>query len=493
LFPSDPIAHHAANRPGEIGLHFESERFTWAALEESVRRASAFLDDTLPAGATVLLQGWNDPLFIILREAIYRTGRAYGAISPQASAKEIDHLLRLTQADLFLREADGQPHNAGNSGPKTLDWRTPLSRAPRQITDRRDQARTLLFTSGTTGLPKACVRPVSADQSRIESMVKTFRLRAEQNHLVATPLYHSGPTIFQRTHMALGSTTFLDRKFNPEAVWQHAAAAEAHTAFFVPTHYHRLLHADSGLPAQNIEAWWIAGAPASAALKQRIIQRIGPGRLWEFLGSSETGTMAVMAPEEHLARPGSVGKPPPGVSIRILDETGAAMPAGETGLIYVFNHMLMAGYLGEDGSAALWTDGYLSVGDIGHLDADGYLYLSDRRTDLIISGGVNVYPAEVEAVLESYPGIHEACVVGTGDEEWGARVVAVLVADASFHPEDPGAVDAFAAFLRTELAPAKRPKHWEFWNEIPHNAIGKPLRTEVRRRLAMQAPLTEGG
>lgn len=474
MLPADPIAHHAAAAPEAIAIHFGDERYTWRALEEQMRRAAAFLDGAAPAGATIVVQGWNHPYFILLREAVFRTGRTFAAVSPAATDVELGHVLRLTGAVAFLRGPDlhptAHPHAA---------WGEAFTGSARAAPDRRAQANNLLLTSGTTGLPKGCLRSVAADATRMQSMVAAFGLRPDQTHLVATPLYHSGPSIFQRTHLALGSPLYLTAKFDPAQVWRLAAEGAANTAFFVPTHYHRLLRSDPGLTTDNIETWWIAGAPAGTPLKEAIIGRIGAGKLWEFLGSSETGTVSIMPPADHLRKRGSVGKPPPGVEVRIFDDEGRELPAGETGLIYVKSGMLMAGYLGADAPQAQRRGDYLSVGDLGRLDDDGYLYLSDRRTDLIISGGVNVYPAEVEAALLSFPGVHEAAVVGEPDEEWGARVVAVV----------SGAIDleGLQRHLGDRLSPAKRPKRIEVWPALPHNAIGKPLRSEVRKTLLGRA------
>jgi acyl-CoA synthetase (AMP-forming)/AMP-acid ligase II len=475
LFDADPIAAHAANRPQAPAIWYSDAAWTWARMESLVRSAATFFDATLAPGATVIVQGWNHPNFIALREAVYRTGRTFGALSPTAVDAEIAHVLQLTGAGLFLRAPEMQPTEAA-----ATPWDVPFLQPPEEAPVRREQANTLLLTSGTTGVPKACLRPVAADAVRMQSMVRVFNLSAAQHHLVAAPLYHSGPSIFQRTHLALGSTTSLLPKFDPAAIWRHVAAGHAQTAFFVPTHYHRLLRFDTGAPADRVDTWWIAGAPASADLKERVIKRLGEGKLWEFLGSSETGTVAVMPPGEHLRRRGSVGRPPPGVSVRILDEAGNDLPVGEVGLIYVKSAMLMDGYLGPDRRQAMWHEGFLSVGDLGRLDDDGYLYLSDRRTDLIISGGVNVYPAEVEGVLLAYPGVQEAAVVGEPDEEWGARVVAVIAGERVDR-------EALSAFLEARLSAAKRPRRIEIWPALPHNAIGKPLRAEVRRLLAERA------
>lgn len=470
--PHDPIRVYAREQPRRPALVFEGEVWSWAELDVAVDRAAAFLDAGVAAGATVAVQGWNHPVFIALREAVYRTGRTFLALSPLATNAEIAHVLRLTQAEVFLRS----PELAGCSVP-ALTWGAPFVVQARTVADRRAEAKTLLLTSGTTGLPKACVRPVQADTARMAAMTETFRLGRAQTHLVAAPLYHSGPAIFQRTHLALGCTTWLEPKFDTARVWAHVAAGHANTAFFVPTHYQKLLANDPGVSAQGIVTWWIAGAPARQALKERIIDRIGEGKLWEFLGSSETGTVSVLRPEEQRKKPGSVGRPPPNVSVRILGEDGTELPPGQVGLIYVRSPMLMTGYLAEEVASGQRRDDYLTVGDMGYLDEDGFLYLSDRRTDLIITGGVNVYPAEVEAALEALPGIKQACVVGLPDETWGSRVVAVLVV------HGPVDLDAIQTALAERLSAPKRPKQYHVWEAIPHNAIGKPLRHEVRRKL----------
>lgn len=469
LLPTDPIASFVSSIPNGIAISFGDRSVSWRELDDLTQRAATYLDLNAPENAIILLQSWNAPEFISLREAVYRTGRIFGAISPAAPDAEVAHVLALTNAALFFRS----PSISGSIPAIHLgDAFQPLAK---MVPDRRTNARTLLLTSGTTGLPKACLRPVSADFTRMQSTIASYGLHAGQKHLVATPLYHSGPSIFQRTHMALGSTTFLDEKFNAAKVWGHVARGEANTAFFVPTHFHRLLRDDPGTPAEYIQTWWMAGAPAAPALKESVIRRMGEGKLWEFLGSSETGTVSVMPPAGHLAHRGSVGQAPKGVDIRIYQDDGTPCSPGEIGLIYVKSGMLMQGYLGADAPAALWRDGYLSVGDLGYLDTDGYLYLSDRRTDLIISGGVNVYPAEVEAAILAFPGVQAAAVIGEPDAEWGATLTAVI---AEFHPLD---LEALRNHLKIRLAPAKRPKRVVVWPEIPHNAIGKPLRGEVRK------------
>jgi long-chain acyl-CoA synthetase len=217
----------------------------------------------------------------------------------------------------------------------------------------------------------------------------------------------------------------------------------------------------------------VAGAPIAADTKAQIAAWIGPGRLWEFYGSSETGTVTVIGPDEHAAHPGSVGRPPPGVSLRIDD-----------GEIYVRSASVMAGYVQDDGTIARpdERDGHVSVGDLGRVDADGWLTLVDRKHDTIISGGVNVYPAEVERALGELPDVAGAVAFGVDDPDWG-QIVAAVIAPRAGVELDPAAV---IAALRDRLAGYKLPRAIATCapDELPIGSSGKPLRRAARDRFA---------
>ncbi len=341
---------------------------------------------------------------------------------------------------------------------------------------------TVLFTSGTTGRPKACLRPEAAETARAAELTATYGLGADDVHLVACPLAHSAPGILLRAARAAGARTVVLDRFRPRGFLAAAADTGATLCFLVPTQWYRLLELP---PAERprpdaLRTAIVAGAPLAPAIKDRLLDWLGPGRLWEFYGSSETGTVSVIGPGEHRAHPGSVGRPPAGVSVRILGEDGAPVPVGHLGEVFVGSGALMAGYLDDAGGVSRPDphDGHISVGDLGRVDADGWLTLVDRKHDTIISGGSNVYPAEIEAALAEHPALAGAVVFGIDDAEWG-QVVTALIA-----PRGAAAPTAaeLTAFCRARVAGYKLPRRWAICaaDDLPIGGSGKALRRAAR-------------
>jgi long-chain acyl-CoA synthetase len=331
---------------------------------------------------------------------------------------------------------------------------------------------TLLFTSGTTGQPKACLRREAHDEARIAELTESYGLRGDDVHLIACPLAHSAPGIFLRACRRHGARTVVQSAFRAEAFVDAVRVHRASVFFLVPTQWQRLL----ALPREradwsSVRCAIVAGAPIGRDTKRRIAEWIGPGKLWEFYGSSETGTVTVIGPDEHEAHPGSVGRAPRGVSLRLHD-----------GEVFVQSDAVMAGYLQEDGAVVRpeERDGHVSVGDLGALDGE-WLTLIDRKHDTIITGGVNVYPAEVERALGELPGVAGAVVFGVDDPEWGQRVAAVIAGD-GLEPR------ALIAALRERLAGYKLPRAVALCapEDLPIGSSGKALRRAARARFAAQ-------
>ena len=326
------------------------------------------------------------------------------------------------------------------------------------------QARPMHYTSGTTGRPKGVwsgVLDAAAAQALLDEERDFWGITHTDVHLVASPLHHSAPLRFSLTTLLAGGTVVLPGRFDP-ATW--AAAVRAHrptTAFVVPAHLTRLLAAGMP-PTDSFRLLMHAGAPCPPALKRRTLDAFPPGSVWEFYGSTE-GQFTACSPADWQARPGTVGRARPG---RVLsaDADGhlwCAVPA----------HARFSYWRDPLRTASAWRGDAFTVGDLGRVDADGYVYLDGRRDDLLISGGVNVYPAEVEAVLESCPGVQEVAVFGLPDDRWGQRVCAAVVGSA-----DEQQLRAWAA---GHLAPAKRPKQYLWLDELPRTSTGKVRRVAL--------------
>jgi long-chain acyl-CoA synthetase len=437
--------------------------------------------------------------FVAARDAVTAAGAMLVPINPKLTAPEVRYILehcgaQVVFAQSSLLEVARRAAPAGarvveigagsNGGEGATD---PSAIDPRAI-DPRAIGATLIYTSGTTGRPKGCVRTDAQETARAEEIIATYGLGPHDVHLVACPLAHSAPGIFLRAGRRVGATTVLLPKFEPRAFLAAAATHKASIFFLVPTQYERLL----ALPDTERHRWdlsslraaIVAGAPIAIETKRRLVDWWGEGVLWEFYGSSETGTISVLRPEDQLARPHSVGRPAPGVRLRVLRDDGEPVQVGEVGEIHVDSPAVMSGYLDPCTGRAIEPDpnaSGLSVGDLGRLDEGGYLYLVDRKHDTIITGGVNVYPAEVERALGEHPDVISAVVAGVPDPAWGQRVAALV----AWRPGGSADEHALRAFLRERLAPFKIPKQIEFAaaDDIPIGSSGKPLRREAARRL----------
>ena len=347
-----------------------------------------------------------------------------------------------------------------------------------------------LYSSGTTGKPKGIRRPLpeatpdAVSRAVSHGRAERFGIPAGAGaHLVVAPLYHSAPNMNAIGALHLGHTVVLAGRFDPvrtlELIGQHRIT----TSFMVPLMFHRLLTIDSAkrdrYDVSSLQAVMHSGAPCPAHTKKAIIDWFGPV-VYEYYGSSETGIATVIDSHQWLQRPGSVGKPAAGIGIKIFTPAGDEQPTGQTGEIFVKGGTPFR-YRGKEAeTAAQWRGEFYSAGDIGYLDVDGYLFMRDRRTDLIISGGVNIYPAEVEAALSSEPTIADVAVIGVPDPEWGQKVMAVVQLVAG-EPGDETAVARLLEHSRSHLARFKIPRDILFWDEFPRTPTGKISRSSIRR------------
>lgn len=338
------------------------------------------------------------------------------------------------------------------------------------------RGRPMHCTSGTTGVPKGVWSGLltQADAAALVAEERAlWGFSADDVNLVLSPLYHSAPLRFAMGTILAGGRIVIPGPFDPAAVTAAIEAERPTTMFCVPTHLQRLFahwdqHGTPDLSCFRLVAH--AGAPCPTEVKHRLIETFPPGSTWEFYGSTE-GQFTACRSEEWLERPGTVGRARPGRTLS-TDPDGTIWCA-----VPQFARFTYFG--APEKTAAAWrttpAGPAFSVGDLGRLDADGYLYLDGRREDLIISGGVNVYPTEVEQVLGTCPGVVDVAVYGVDDPQWGQRVCAAVVVSADGPTED-----GLRAFAREQLAPPKRPKDYRFLRELPRTLTGKVLRTELR-------------
>ncbi|HEX4905975.1 MAG TPA: AMP-binding protein [Acidimicrobiales bacterium] len=367
------------------------------------------------------------------------------------------------ERDELLADAEPTLVVTGDDGLAALLAGSPTELAPAPL------GRPMQYTSGTTGRPKGVWSGV-LDEADALALVQEERdawgFDARDVHLVVSPLHHSAPIRFSSgTLLAGGDVVVLDR-FDVggfgAAVRQHGPS----TAFLVPTHLQRLLREPVDLASFRLVAH--AGAPCSEPLKRAALAAFPPGAVWEFYGSTE-GQFTVCGPDEWLDRPGTVGRARPGRTLSVDPD----------GVIWceVPRWSRFEYWRDPARTAAAWRGDAFSVGDVGRLDADGYLFLDGRRDDLIISGGVNVYPLEVEQAIQRHPGVEDVAVFPVDDDDWGQRVCAAVVGDVD--------LDALHAWLRTQVAPYKLPKQLLAMEELPRTSTGKVRRSLLAAELGL--------
>ncbi len=335
------------------------------------------------------------------------------------------------------------------------------------------RARPMHVTSGTTGTPKGVasglLSPADA-RALLDEERELWGFTATDVNLVLSPLYHSAPLRFAMGTLLAGGRVVVPGPFDPVAVTEAIERDRPSTMFCVPAHLQRLFthwdaHGWPDLGSFRLVAH--AGAPCPDHLKERLIEVFPAGSTWEFYGSTE-GQFTSCRSEEWLSRRGTVGRARPGRSLRV-DEDGLLWCA-------VPEHARFTYFGAPEKTAEAWRDGpdgpEFTVGDLGRIDTDGYVYLDGRREDLVISGGVNVYPAEVENVLAEHPGVSDVAVYGVTDAHWGQRVCAVVVGTAT--------TEDLRAWAAERLSPPKRPKDYAFAETIPRTLTGKILRRALR-------------
>ncbi len=351
----------------------------------------------------------------------------------------------------------------------------------------RRQSENIVYTSGTTGRPKGAVRDMAAyGVVEFAQILERLPLKMGERHLVVSPIYHSGGQIFSLMETALGSTLYLAEEFDAESTLAQMHDEAINTIFLVPTMLRKILELGDGLHERygvpSLRGILCGAAPFPEALRRRAVERFGAEVIHDFYGATEIGWITVINGQEMKERPGSVGRPLAGQEVRILDEDGQEMDTGEVGTIYVRNHHLMGGYLkNEEATEEIRRGGWMTVDDLGYVDEEGYLYLAGRVRDMVISGGVNIYPAEIENVLMEHPAVREIAVIGVDDEAWGEALVAVVVVEEGEGIDEQGLVD----YAKERLTDYKVPRRWERVEELPRNPTGKVLKRELRERFEM--------
>jgi long-chain acyl-CoA synthetase len=473
---------------------------------ELVRRANhvsnALVDCGLSVGDVVAYALPNDVDIVVWQLATSQSGFRSLALNPTLSAREVSAILDHADARALVVHgslAGNVPATdeigahtvriaVGSGIPDFVDDSEFLGSASGEPPANRILGAPINYSSGTTGRPKGIWRPAPRiDPSRAADAMKTFG-RAfsftpmEGVHLVSAGMHHGGCQGFYLGALNIGQALAIMGKFDPEQVLGVIERCRVTTAYMVPTQFVRLLRLPEDVRAKydvsSLEVVVHSAAPCPADIKRQMMEWWGP-IVWETYGGME-GPATIAKPHRWLEKPGTVGRAIRGVRLKILDDDGNEVSPNQPGHIYIENDSPRFEYRNDpDATAAAYRGNAFTLGDIGHVDEDGYLFISDRVRDIIISGGVNIYPAEVEAVLLQHPHVADVAVIGIPDAEWGEQVRAVVQPTGSRDPSQEFS-DELIAFCRDRLAGFKCPRTVEFRSELPRTEAGKLVKRLIR-------------
>jgi long-chain acyl-CoA synthetase len=491
------IAAIAAVEPDRTALVHEDGRTTFSELDTAANRwACVFADAGVGQGDRVAVMLTNRPETFAVWNGAARLGALIVPVSYRSTAPEAAYLVTDSEAAAFVHEDAALARTVGAAAPKVqaalhVDDERVANAPTTPPTEEFLGARVIQmnYTSGTTGRPKGISRPVPAPtrEAAPEPFAEFWGFGRDDVHLLCGPAYHTAPGNYAQMHLVEGGSVVIMRRFDAESCLALIETQRVSTSHMVPANFVRLLEADwSAYDRSSIRRILHAAAPCPVSLKEQILRVFPPDTVWEYYGASE-GMATVISPSEWRKKPGSVGKPFPGIEITVLDDDGQELPAGDVGEVYVSS---LPGYEFSylhhpDKEAPAGGPGRFSVGDLGWLDEDGYLFLADRRVDLVISGGVNIYPAEIEQCLMEHPDIVDLAVFGLPDDRMGQRVHAVVELR-------HGAVedsDGLLGFCADRLARFKHPRSIELVAELPREPNGKVLKRQLREaRMQAGAP-----
>ena len=501
----DPLTLHAQAQPTKTAVIEGDRQLDFAKFEALTNRyAHALVGLGVEAGTKVVWSGRNSLEVVTLIAAIRKAGGVGVPLNYRLAPEEASYVVANCDATVALFDAEQTDQLAQAASEvdsvsawvvfRTGDTPTPpwaqrldelaadQPTDPAQVRGEHLAAGTAMFyTSGTTGKPKGVVRGPT-DPDLLGALVMEIGFRPDDVYLTTGPLYHSGPQSFMLIVQQLGGTVIVQNRFDPrrwlELVEQHRVT----TTFSAPTPIRRVvdLSADviEGFDTSSMQRLVANAAPWPFDLKRRYVEAFGEGSLFEVYGSTELGVDTILRPEDQMRKPGSCGRPAPGVEVGLFDVTGEQVTEPhEPGDLYVRSVAVFNTYYKADEKfEASRMDEWQTVGDIAYRDEEDFFYICDRRTDMIISGGVNIYPAEIEAVLVAHPAVADCAVFGIPSDEWGEQVHAAL----ALYPDAEAGDADLDAHCRQHLASYKVPRSYSRLDEIPRNPSGKVLKRQLR-------------
>jgi len=476
---------------------------TFRELNEMVNRiANALVDVGFGSGERLVWVGQNCVEVLAIQHAARKAGGFSISLNHRLTKSEVHSIVRVAEPTFVWTAGDYREFFVKEELPCVRDVvvfeGTPLSdqmpadefMAGRAIDEPKPRRSSragfdpiLIFTSGTTGLPKGVIR-YGLGESEIE-LQSGLLGGGEGVFIVTGSLSHGGPNGMGNNSLLVGGSVVLQRRFDAEdwlRLVEKYRVSHSYSAPFPIRHICAVPEAARrARDASSLDTMIAAAAQWPHSLKEAFVEAFPGCKLWELYGSSELATVTVQAPEDQLRKPGSCGRPAPGVEILLVDDDDREIrEPHQPGLLYARSDSVFRSYLGDDEAYEKTLRGdFATVGDVAYFDEEGFYYICDRQKDMLISGGANIYPKEIENVLESHPGIFESAVIGLPDEQWGERPHALVVLNAGVRLGG----DEILSFCREHLAGYKVPSSIELVDELPHMVSGKLSKRELLDRV----------
>jgi len=469
------IAQWAAVQPDRVAIDHMGDTVTWAQLEARTNRLARHYEKLgVKADDFVTIALPNGVGFIEATFAAWKAGATPQPISAKLPKLERDQIVELGKPALVVG-CEAGAYGDTPCLPEGFAADTSLSDAP--LDERMASSIKAMTSGGSTGRPKLIV---SKNPAAWDPEVPFLEIPLQGAMLIPGPLYHNGPFLWCMIALFKGCTVGVTTRFDAEETLQLIDRLKVDVAYMVPTMMRRIWALPEETRARydvsSLKALWHLAAPCPPWLKECFIEWLGPEVIWELYGGTEGQGSTTIRGDEWLTHRGSVGRPVATCEMKIVGEDGATLPAGEIGEVFL-RPLEGPGtsyrYIGAE--AKIIDGGWESLGDMGWMDTEGYLYLTDRLSDMILCGGANIYPAEVEAALDAFPGVRSSAVIGLPDDDLGNRLHAILD-----RPEGAADQDALLAHLAERLVRYKIPRSFEFVAEPLRDDAGKVRRKDLR-------------
>jgi long-chain acyl-CoA synthetase len=494
------VREFAKASPTTVAVIDGDRHLTYGELgDRAARVAQGLLASGLRPGSRVAVHMGNRMEYFEIAAGIAMAGMTMIPLNTRSIDTEIEYIFDRSNVQALLLDEKLAPVTEGLRDRLNVVWsldgdeaglvyETVLAGAsstdPMIAVDENDTF-IIMFTSGTTGKPKGVQLSHRGRVLTCYSTALDFGIAPGRRTMAVAPMYHGAGFSFAYAAVFTGATISVLRSWDPEDFLALAQRDRTQTAFMVPTHAQTLRALDKGPSAYHLpdlDTLYFNAAALPKVLKEWVIETFPQTGVFEIYGSTEASVVTVLRPPDAMRKIGSVGHPWFMTELRVVDDDGNPVAPGEPGELFSRSPHLMTGYLDDPESTVGCTteDGFVTAGDVVIRDEEGYVYIVDRKKDLIVTGGVNVFPREIEEVIATFPSVHEVAVVGLPDEKWGESITAVVVP----RPGQDIDVSALEAHVGPRLASYKMPRRWEVSSSLPRNASGKIVKRDVIAAIA---------